>query len=118
MMYNLWKSKGTYIQPWSSDVRLGAEMKGDSLYIMMHSRSAWEGKLHFDKVRHATQMKLPIDWPRINQFPEWYTVSPESDHKVLEVGKDMQSIEGSALIDGLPLTLEPNEMRRFIVLAE
>jgi hypothetical protein len=118
MMYNLWKSKGTYLQPWSRDVKLGAEMKGDSLYITIQSRSAWDGKLHFDKARHTTQMKLPIDWPRINQFPEWYTVSPESNYQVLEIRGDMQSEEGSTLIDGLPITLRPNETRRFIVLVE
>lgn len=118
LMYNLWKSKGTYLQPWSSEVLLGAETKGDTLYITIQSRSAWDGKLHFDKVRHAAQMKLPVDWPRINQFPEWYTVSPESDYQVLEVGKNMESKDGNALIAGLSISLDVNETKQFIIVSE
>ena len=75
LMYNLWKSKGLYVQPWREDLLLGAEQKGDSLLITLKSAEPWKGKLYFDYPRSKENMKLPMDWPRINQFPEWFTVT-------------------------------------------
>jgi hypothetical protein len=74
LMYNLWKSKGLHVEPWRADLYLGAEQKGDSLLITLRSSEPWKGKLYFDYSRFKENMKLPIDWPRINQFPEWFTV--------------------------------------------
>lgn len=117
IMYNLWKSKGTHIQPWKEEVRLGAEMKGDSLFIIVKSETAWEGKLFFDRARHATAMNLPTDWPRINQFPEWFTVSPDGTYRLLEMGDGSNvPIMGQSLLNGVDLRLEPNETKRYILL--
>lgn len=117
IMYNLWKSKGAYIQPWRPDVRLGAETKGDTLLIVLQSETPWEGKLYFDKARHRDIMKLPVDWPRINQFPEWYTVSPDAQYQLMDLTENKQRITaGEALLSGLPLALEAGETRRMMVL--
>lgn len=118
IMYNLWKSKGTYLQPWNEAVRLGAEMKGDSLYITIQAQSAWEGRLHFDRARHAVEMRLPIDWPRINQFPEWYTVSADTRYQLAEMGGNLKVTEGQKLIDGIPLMLQAGETKRFLLVSE
>lgn len=75
IMHNLWKSKGTYVQPWNPEIKLGAEQKGDTLYISVKSTKKWEGKLFFDKARHKTEMNMPLDWPRINQFSEWFAIN-------------------------------------------
>jgi hypothetical protein len=115
IMYNLWKSKGTYVHPWNKDIQLGAEMKGDTLYLALRSAVAWEGKLHFDKPRHSVQMNLPIDWPRINQFPEWYTVSSDMQYRFAEVRGNSQQMAGAELMDGVSLALEANEAKRFMV---
>jgi hypothetical protein len=85
IMYNLWKSKGLYIKPWRPDVQLGAVMIGDTLFVRMKSSQPWKGNLYFDKARYRENMKLPIDWPRINQFPEWYTVSRTGTYDVHDV---------------------------------
>ncbi|MEX2234435.1 MAG: hypothetical protein WD824_19875 [Cyclobacteriaceae bacterium] len=116
IMHNLWKSKGTYLQPWNAEVKLGGELKGDTLFLTMNSKTGWQGKLFFDKPRHAVAMKLPVDWPRINQFPEWFTVSPHTRYKL--VGDDKgttEEIDGNALLQGLSMALEPNEIKRFMV---
>ena len=42
----------------------------------------YRGRLIFDRRRHQLQMNLPIDYPRINQFPEWFTVDPELEYEV------------------------------------
>ena len=44
------------------------------LFIAVWAHQPWTGRLVFDHARHRTNMKLPMDYPRINQFPEWYTV--------------------------------------------
>jgi hypothetical protein len=118
IMYNLWKSKGTYVQPWAKEVRLGAEMQGDSLFMILKSESAWEGKLFFDHARHTTTMHLPIDWPRINQFPEWFTVSPHRAYKLLETSKGTNVVvTGQSLLNGIDILLGPGETKRYILIA-
>jgi hypothetical protein len=115
IMHNLWKSKGTYLQPWIPEIKLGAEMAGDTLYIAVQSSVPWEGKLHFDKARHETGLNMPIDWPRINQFSEWYTVKPNQKYHLTELQESSQEVEGESLIEGMELTLEANETKRFII---
>ncbi len=116
IMHNLWKSKGTYVQPWTEKVWLGAEMKGDSLYLIVKASEDWDGKLFFDKPRHSSQMKLPMDWPRINQFPEWFTVSQRGKYQLNDVAGGMFSqAGGDELMNGIPLKLEAGESRRLIV---
>jgi len=76
IMYALWKTQGLTVQPWRTDVRLGAVQHGDGLCVSLIAGEPWSGKLVFDKPRHKLQMHLPIDYPRINQFPEWFTQRP------------------------------------------
>jgi hypothetical protein len=50
-------------------------------------------------------MKLPLDWPRINQFPEWYTVTPTINYQVYDNGSgNAEYFPGLDMIDnGLPI---------------
>lgn len=106
IMYNLWKSKGVYAQPWRKDLLLGAEQKGDSLLITLKSDEPWEGKLFFDKSRHKENMKLPVDWPRINQFPEWTTIVKDRDYQLIDISeKEMKPLKGADLLQGVELKL-------------
>jgi len=106
IMYNLWKSKGIYASPWRSDIRLGAEQKGDTLFIQLSSERPWEGKLFFDKNRFRENMKLPIDWPRINQFPEWFTVDKTKSYTLLDITRqDAKELKGDALIEGIDIKI-------------
>lgn len=116
IMHNLWKSQGTYVQPWNKEIQLGAERQGDTLFIALNSSIPWEGKLFFDQARHSTSMNLPIDWPRINQFPEWFTVDPEHVYQWIEVQKDRsQTLEGETLINGVQLTLAAEENKYLMI---
>lgn len=116
LMYSLWKSKGTYLQPWNRDLRLGAEMIGDTLYIAIQSPISWEGQLHFDKARHAANLNMPVDWPRINQFSEWCTIDPSRNYQLRDVQEGTsKEIKGESLINGLNLKLEARENKRFVL---
>ncbi len=107
IMYNLWKSKGIYAHPWRSDLQLGAEQKGDSVFISLRADKPWKGKLFFDYDRFKENMKLPMDWPRINQFPQWFSVKQEQHYTVLDLGEQEQKKSmGNQLRDGLPLNLD------------
>ena len=106
IMYNLWKSKGAYVKPWREDLKLGAEQKGDSLLITVQSDQPWEGKLFFDYERYKENMKLPIDWPRINQFPQWFSVNKDQEYNLVEIELGSNKTEkGEQLIKGVGMDL-------------
>jgi DNA-binding beta-propeller fold protein YncE len=86
LMHALWKTQGVTFQPWRDDVRLGAVAAGDGLFLSLRTERPWRGRLVFDRPRHADFMKLPIDWPRINQFPEWFVTTGGSVYRVTDVG--------------------------------
>lgn len=76
LMYALLKTQGCRIEPWREDVKIGAVRDGDALYLSLSAERDWSGKLVFDRPRHRSIMQLPLDYPRINQFPEWFTLPP------------------------------------------
>ena len=119
IMYALWKTQGTSIQPWREDVVLGAVEEAGRLYVSIKAAGEWSGKLMFDTPRHKTILKLPLDWPRINQFPEWFTVDANDLYSVgLEPGETLGSFTGQQLSEGIELSLEAGEEKRLAVRAE
>ena len=108
LMYSLWKTKGAHLEPWREDVELGAVQKEGALVISLSAESAWEGILRFDAARHRTQMKLPLDWPRINQFPEWFTTDADRSYRLHNVTTgEATTYSGAALLAGIPMRVEP-----------
>lgn len=85
LMHALWLTQGVTARPWRQDVRLGADLGPDgSLRIALSSTGAWNGTLRFDVPRHREHLRLPLDYPRINQFPEWFTVERTAKYRVRE----------------------------------
>ena len=118
IMYCLWKTKGVTIRPWRKDVVFGAVRGGGALAISIAAEKEWEGKLLFDRPRHRAGMKLPIDWPRINQLPEWFTVEPGRRYIVIDrTGGPARAFTGRRMQEGIPLRLAPGERRRLEVRA-
>ena len=119
IMYNLWKSKGTWVQPWNSNLYLGAEMTSDTVYITLKSDDRWEGKIHFDKQRHTANLRLPVDWPRINQFPEWFTIVNDREYELIDVqNESVREVKGEELLNGLPLVMQRGETRRMMIVVK
>jgi len=107
IMYCLWKTKGLTIRPWRKDVIFGAVRDGDTLKIILRAEKPWQGKLIFDPPRHKTIMKMPLDWPRINQFPEWFTIKAERRYTVHDLTSNSKQIyTGRQLQEGLPIDLD------------
>lgn len=104
LMYCLWKSQGLSVHPWRKDVRLGAVRDGERLFVSVSADQQWDGKLHFDRPRHADHLGLPIDWPRINQFPEWYVVRGGESHRVRDARSGQSATHAAAALQaGIPL---------------
>jgi hypothetical protein len=115
LMYALWKSQGVTVQPWRPDVRLGAVRAGDTVVLALVADRPWEGRVVFDRPRHKLHMRLPLDYPRINQFPEWFTAEPEAHYEV-DMGRDTTSDRtGAQLADGIPVSLGAGEPLRWEV---
>ena len=54
-------------------------------------------------------MRLPIDWPRINQFPEWFTINPQKKYRVKNLSqKSAKNYKASELTNGLHIKLDPD----------
>lgn len=118
IMYALLKTQGLYIRPWRADVRIGAVVHGRSgkLCISLIADKPWKGKILFDKPRHKTQMHLPLDYPRINHFPEWFTVTPNGAYTVQPLsGKVALFRSGKPLLDGIPIDLPAGREVRMTV---
>jgi hypothetical protein len=106
IMYCLWKSQGLIAQPWRSDIQIGAVMDTDDLLISITVEQDWKGVLKFDTPRHKSIMQMPFDWPRINQFPEWFTVEEKSFYELINYqSKSDQTFIGEELSQGIPLFL-------------
>lgn len=111
IMYALWKTQGTHVYPWRSDVKLGAENTGNEILITLTSEKDWEGKLVFDAPRHKTILNLPIDYPRINQFPEWFTVTETANYLLVSnQNKKAEKYSGSQMLQGIPVKIAANEI--------
>lgn len=110
LMYALWKTQGITIEPWRADVRFGAVLENEVLKIIVLADQPWEGRLIFDIPRHKTLLHLPLDYPRINQFPEWYTVEPERVYEVTaQSNATAIRTTGTDLRKGFPVQVKPGE---------
>jgi hypothetical protein len=70
----------------------------------------------FDKKRHSDYMHLPLDWPRINQFPEYFTVEKDKSYTIssTEAAKD-HTINGTELLNGLSVKIKKGETVKLII---
>jgi hypothetical protein len=124
LMVSLWKTRGVWTDAWRPDVRFGATEVGAGVLVVLSADSPWKGQLRFDLARHKEYLHLPIDWARINQFPEWFVVDPEKRYTVQErATKDAawtpsKVVDGKSLIAGLPAKLAEGQEVEILVLPE
>ncbi len=102
LMVGLYYTQGVMCRPRQNDLRFGAVRDGDSLVISISADKDWQGKLTFDTARHKRNLNLPINYPRLNEFPEWFTVEPGRTYTV-RIGDCERTVDGRELIQGLDL---------------
>lgn len=115
LMYALWQSRGVRVEPWREDVRLGAVQHEGELLVSLTAEKPWSGRLIFDRPRHRDFLHLPLDYPRINQFPEWFTVEAAQSYRVKGIAGKTQKFTGARLSEGIPLSLEAGRELRLTV---
>lgn len=116
LMYALWKTQGIRIHPWREDVIFGAVEKEGVLMIYISANDSWKGRLIFDRARHSTDLNLPYNWPRINQFPEWYTVTDDKKYGFMDIKKKKKTqLSGAELRKGIELTVKSGEQYYLVV---
>ena len=108
-------SQGLRPEPWRRDLRLGAVARDGSLFIWLRAEKPWAGRLVFDRARSRVVFHLPINYPRINELPEWHVVSEKAAYDVTTDGEGRRVLRGSALAQGLPIRLLAGRGTRIIV---
>jgi hypothetical protein len=101
LLYALYKTQGCFLDGWRDGVRLGAHRVGDTLYVSLESAEAWRGRVRFDFARHRRALNLARNYPRVNEWPEWYTVEENTLYEVRDAGGHERVLTGSDLKDGI-----------------
>lgn len=115
LLYGLSLTRGTRVEPWTPRVALGAAFDGSCLRVHLHSEDVWRGVLLFDTPRHKQHVGLRLDYPRLNQWPEWWTVDPAQRYAVTMPDGSQLDVDGASLAAGLPLVLTPSTAHRLRV---
>ena len=118
IMVALWKTQGCRIEPWRADVSVGAVQQNGTLRISVRSHWPWNGRLVFDRPRHREDFHLPLDYARLNQFPEWFTVERVASYRVVSISGDQHServVPGTDLRKGIPVATGNKATVRFEV---
>ncbi len=106
IMYALWKSQGAWVESWRADIRVGAVRdSADGLLVEMRSEWPWEGRLRLDAPRHKEYLKIPSDYPRLNQFPEWFVAEKGKKYLVTVDAGQATEASGEELQQGIPVKL-------------
>jgi hypothetical protein len=108
LLYALWLSQGTRLEPWEPGLRLGAVRMNDCLILHAAAERSWNGSLLVDSERHRENLGLPSDYPRLNQWMEWYAVSPAAVYTISIDGFD-RSVSGATLLAGTQLAIHPGQ---------
>ncbi|MCC7105382.1 MAG: hypothetical protein IT307_09590 [Chloroflexi bacterium] len=116
LLYGLARTQGAHAEPWKEGLLLGAGRDGDCLVLAASSPTNWQGKLVFDTPRHRLNLNLPVDYPRLNKWPEWFVVEPEGSYLVADsAGTVSGRYDGPALSRGVQLRLAPDVGRQLRV---
>ena len=89
--------------------------KGDCLLLALASSRQWEGRVIFDTPRHREHLRLPVNYPRLNEWPEWWSVEPAREYAVTYSDGAQREYGGGQLASGLPVSLAPGESTQLTV---
>jgi hypothetical protein len=109
IMYCLWKTQGILPNHWKEDLEIGAVKTDRGVKVVIHAPTGWKGKIRFESPRHAEKMHMPVDYPRINQFQEWFTIDETKQYKVVSSVKKQYIVSGKDLKDGVSVIVKSGE---------
>jgi hypothetical protein len=109
LLYGLSLTQGSWLESWRPDLALGATQSDRCVEFAVSADDAWEGRLRFDTPRHREVLHLPMDFPRLNEWPELFTVDAAQRYQVATDGDPPRGVSGADLLSGLPLSLTSGE---------
>ncbi|MBP7949336.1 MAG: acetylxylan esterase [Verrucomicrobiales bacterium] len=115
LMAALYFTQGASCHPWRTDLRLSALREGNTLHVALTAEKPWKGRLRFDTPRHRLTLRLPTNYPRLNEFPEWFPVENSKRYELQEAAGHSQ-VGGEELAEGLRLSLAAGERRTLSVI--
>jgi len=108
LLYGLTMTQGVRVEPWSEAVAIGAVRDGACVQLHLHAAAPWTGRVMFDSKRHREHLRLPADYPRLNQWPEWFPIEADRAYVVTDEPRAGTIRAGRELLAGLPISLEPD----------
>ncbi len=108
LMAALYYTQGIVARPWRADLRVGAVRKGNRLTVALTAEQDWQGVLLFDRPRHREHLRLAVNYPRLNEFPEWFTVDANNTYWV-RTERQKRLLSGEELVRGLPVSLRQGQ---------
>jgi hypothetical protein len=115
LLYSAWQSQGVRIDPWEPGTMLGAVRAGACLRLAISTGQGWQGRVVFDTPRHRLHLGLPMDYPRLNQWQEWWVAEPGRHYAVTLPDGSQREISGDELAGGLSMSLEPERAYQLTV---
>ncbi len=113
LMVALARTQGLRPEPWRPDVRVGAVMSEGKLVLSVRADEAWTGRLRFDHPRHRDHFGVSPNYPRLNEYAEWFTVDDGHLYSVQPIDEsgsptsDVPPVhDGGFLRRGLPLEVQ------------
>ena len=114
VMHMMMCSQGVRMLPFVEGIGAGGVPQGDGLLLALTAKSAWTGRVCFDRPR-GEFLTANIDWARLNEMPRWFVVRPVEDYLVTVDNAPPNRISGQQLIDGLRIKIGANGARRISV---
>ncbi|MDH7502072.1 MAG: hypothetical protein QHJ82_05065 [Verrucomicrobiota bacterium] len=109
LMMGLYCTQGVRCQPWRPRLCVGAQQTEGGVRVVLRSPEEWSGRLLFDLPRHKLNLNLPMNYPRLNEFPEWFALDRQAVYKVRIGAKAAERRTGAQLEAGIFVTLGSNE---------
>lgn len=109
-------SQGVRTAPFVEGLRLGGVQKDGKLYLSLSNcrSEAWKGLLRFDWPRNEGKAGI-INWSRINEYPQWFTVRPEKSYQVAIDDQPARKMTGKELMQGLAIDVHPEQTKHIWV---
>lgn len=110
IMYCLWKTEGIIPDNWNEKLMIGAVHESGELKISVSCENGWTGKIRFGYPLYKENMHMPSDYPRINQFQQWFIPDPDKNYKIISSQKSgSRRVNGKTLSEGISLDIRPEE---------
>ncbi len=112
LMYVLAKTQGAWLDPWRPTIQLGAARHQEGILLHLSAEAAWQGRLRFDYPRHRRHWRMARKYPRLNEWPEWFTVEFDRMYTAEMEGRSPRRYVGWDLLAGIPLAPKAGQQIR------